>query len=291
MNLDRRAFIIQYPLKLSILPLIISIISIIHNESPVIAEDQCKSPQGIDITILKQGIWSFSSKTGCLGVNTTSPFSNCTISISFCQPLPANWCGQQSNDLSVCVKTFNGTGQNETISYAGGSFNPQPFALDFTIRGGFQATFGATPYTPPGGSATNITSQAMFICNQNSVWSPALIGSINNTIPDIAKPSIVFKDGHSLSMTFEYYGACVTLTPAEKLNLLSAGSVLIIIFFVSLTIYFLFGSVFNYCRGYRGKDVIPQSEFWVDLPVLVADGIIFTCRCGKSESQATYDSI
>jgi len=56
---------------------------------------------------------------------------------------------------------------------------------------------------------------------------------------------------------------------------LSGGSVFLIIFFVSLFVYFAGGVGYNYYNGAQGVELIPQVEFWKDLPFLVKDGVMF----------------
>ncbi|XP_068715342.1 uncharacterized protein [Montipora foliosa] len=64
--------------------------------------------------------------------------------------------------------------------------------------------------------------------------------------------------------------------PDEKTGL-SLGSKLLIAFFSLLLAYAIIGTLFNkYVRHKEGKEVFPNYEFWIDLPVLVKDGGTFT---------------
>jgi len=56
---------------------------------------------------------------------------------------------------------------------------------------------------------------------------------------------------------------------------LSGGSVFLIIFFVSLFVYFAAGIGYNAYRGQQGVELVPNVEFWKDLPFLVKDGVMF----------------
>ena len=57
---------------------------------------------------------------------------------------------------------------------------------------------------------------------------------------------------------------------------LSFGSILLIIFFVSLAAYFIFGFVFmKFVKKAEGKDTIPNYTFWTGLPADVKDGLTF----------------
>jgi len=71
---------------------------------------------------------------------------------------------------------------------------------------------------------------------------------------------------------------------------LSVGSVLVIVFFVFTTLYFVGGAVaLKLLRGAEGREMIPNHDFWVDLPNLVSDGFTFVITgCQTSPS---YDRI
>lgn len=55
---------------------------------------------------------------------------------------------------------------------------------------------------------------------------------------------------------------------------LSVGSVLVILFFVFTTLYFVGGAIaLKLLRGAEGREMIPNYDFWVDLPNLVSVSI------------------
>jgi len=57
---------------------------------------------------------------------------------------------------------------------------------------------------------------------------------------------------------------------------LSIGSILSIIFFVSIFVYFAGGYVYRYQKyEARGVDAVPNLDFWRELPALVKDGCGF----------------
>ncbi|XP_070565876.1 cation-dependent mannose-6-phosphate receptor-like isoform X2 [Ptychodera flava] len=72
---------------------------------------------------------------------------------------------------------------------------------------------------------------------------------------------------------------------------LSAGTVLCIIFLVLVTVYFVGGILYmKFAKQAAGLDLIPNREFWVSLPGLIKDGILFVvspCRKGSTP----YDEI
>ena len=60
-----------------------------------------------------------------------------------------------------------------------------------------------------------------------------------------------------ISITVPYFGACL---PASGL---SGGSILLIIFFVSLGAYILVGSLYNkFALNQNGAHVMPHYDFW-----------------------------
>lgn len=71
----------------------------------------------------------------------------------------------------------------------------------------------------------------------------------------------------------------------------STGSILLIIFFSLLFVYFVAGSVINkYQRQRAGAEIVPNSSFWLALPGLVKDGFGFTF--GKVRGKKSgYDQV
>jgi hypothetical protein len=74
---------------------------------------------------------------------------------------------------------------------------------------------------------------------------------------------------------------------------LSTGSVLVIIFVVFATLYFVGGAVaLRLIRGAEGREMIPNYDFWVDLPNLVKVSIFFKhithIRCLRGINCYTY---
>nr|XP_002126668.1 putative mannose 6-phosphate receptor-like protein C530.09c [Ciona intestinalis] len=82
-----------------------------------------------------------------------------------------------------------------------------------------------------------------------------------------------------------------TLCPKKSGGGLSAGSVLLIIFFVLLFVYLVGGILYNrYKNEETGLDMLPNKEFWASLPGLIADGIKFIFG-GCKASPSSYDNI
>ncbi|XP_055641190.1 cation-dependent mannose-6-phosphate receptor-like [Toxorhynchites rutilus septentrionalis] len=75
----------------------------------------------------------------------------------------------------------------------------------------------------------------------------------------------------------------------------STGKVLLILFFVGIFTYFTIGSIVRFMYlGARGIEVVPNLDFWKDLPGLVRDGASFVrngCRVERSPDPDSYDAI
>ncbi|XP_011336396.1 cation-dependent mannose-6-phosphate receptor [Ooceraea biroi] len=66
---------------------------------------------------------------------------------------------------------------------------------------------------------------------------------------------------------------------------LSTGSVLVILFFTFAGIYFIGGAIaLKTLRGATGWEMLPNHDFWCELPSLVRDGIVFTFNCCRADS-------
>lgn len=82
----------------------------------------------------------------------------------------------------------------------------------------------------------------------------------------------------------------------EEISKPSTGGVLLILFLIGTFTYFTIGSIVRFMYlGARGIEVIPNLDFWKDLPGLVRDGIRFLqngCRVERREPDPdSYDAI
>jgi len=95
----------------------------------------------------------------------------------------------------------------------------------------------------------------------------------------------------------EITGACKYVAKFSVSGGLSAGSIILIVLFVSLILYIVAGVVWNKKKkGATGKELLPNHEFWFGFPGLVKDGFKYfvskTCKRGTGGSAASdYDSI
>lgn len=241
------------------------------------------SPYKVDD--LLTSYWYFQSvdQGGCVGDSTVK--SNCTVTMAFCRMLPTD-----CKNSSFCVNNTIGTSHT---TYSVGEFvlNKNPFTASKS-GDGFIAQFDhGSKYTRKDNSTCPLQSEIHFLCNAAIKWTGTPGGK--SALPLNALVNNSFTESTcKYEVTLQYDGACIPiLPPLNPDNSLSVGSVLIIVFVVVVSTYFLFGCAFKFCYGFRGREVLPHSEFWVDLPVLIADGMVFTMKCGKTDMGRTYDGI
>lgn len=92
---------------------------------------------------------------------------------------------------------------------------------------------------------------------------------------------------------FSPYACPVTI---EEISKPSTGGVLLILFLIGTFTYFSIGSIVRFMYlGARGIEVIPNLDFWKDLPGLVRDGVRFLQNGCRVERRApdpdSYDAI
>ncbi|KAL0105629.1 hypothetical protein PUN28_015846 [Cardiocondyla obscurior] len=84
---------------------------------------------------------------------------------------------------------------------------------------------------------------------------------------------------HRLTLASSY--GCI-IQPEQGL---STGSILVIISFAIVVLYFISGVVaLKTLRGATGRQMVPNHDFWCKLPSLVRDGIVFTFNCCRAGS-------
>ena len=79
----------------------------------------------------------------------------------------------------------------------------------------------------------------------------------------------------------------------------TGGCVFVILFFVSLVLYAAGMVSWNFFRqGKRGVDLVPHKEFWLSVPGLIKDGVVFSfsrvrqlCGGGQGGSSNSYSSV
>ncbi|XP_058448265.1 uncharacterized protein LOC131428370 [Malaya genurostris] len=114
----------------------------------------------------------------------------------------------------------------------------------------------------------------------------------DNSYIYVDQEHITKEENQTKLLLFSPY-ACITTI--EEINHSSVGQVLLIMFFTGTFTYFLIASIVRFMYfGARGIEVIPNLDFWKDLPGLVRDGVNFLrdgCRVERSPDPDSYDAI
>lgn len=121
---------------------------------------------------------------------------------------------------------------------------------------------------------------------QNRSMSVALI------CQDVADSLVMIWGGTPLHFKFEYTGihACPGMTPFVEDELLSAGSILCIIFVSTVFLYLIGGVIYNAgVKKAKGKELMPNHEFWGEFPAYITEGTLFVIQCGRVRKG--YDSV
>eukprot|EP00794_Sanderia_malayensis_P009601 gene9601-10588_t len=140
-----------------------------------------------------------------------------------------------------------------------------------------------------------LETQIKFTCDENTKWNTTVVHHHGGALAP--KPLTLNFDKQSckLNVHFNYSGACIHLKPGEKIGKsISVGSVLLILFFPGLALYFIIGMLINRMAGHRGKDCIPHAAFWLALPDLIMDGFVFTMAtitCKREEARTNYETM
>ena len=162
-------------------------------------------------------------------------------------------------------------------NYAMGTQESATFQKDTTL--------GTTlVYTNTGG-----TFKVQLVCDADKE------GDLTNAAQD---PSLPYD--YSMTLTTKY--ACSDIAPppaghggkGSGSSGLSPGSIMLIVFFVCITVYLVGGILFNkFYRGANGKEIVPQVDFWIALPGLARDGALFSWNKVRSlgGKRANYDDV
>jgi len=120
------------------------------------------------------------------------------------------------------------------------------------------------------------TSEVTCICDQSYTGKPGLTsqGELYSKFKFEMRHACCCKDVCKDGMTAGEGGS------------LSGGSILLILCFVLLAVYLLIGTLFmKYKKGAIGTEIVPNKDFWTDIPHLVKDGLTFVLSpCTKRSS-------
>ncbi|KAK7116229.1 uncharacterized protein [Littorina saxatilis] len=246
----------------------------------------CGAPN-YDVWNLTSKMWKFSSpKEFCLMPRTeNTTVDACEITMAFCQPvnIPLN-CA----NAAVCESYSSSNDTFNLATYVNNPFNTTALPMGE----GFGTNYGSGEIYNTTNTTCTLRTVMTFVCNASASWDISQKNEPFLSVP--VKPSINFTQGPKLctySIKFDFAGACPVSPPGGPVSQLSAGSVLLLIFFVSLIMYFVLGCFINIVRGKVGQDIIPHQTFWTALPVYIMDGIQFALTCGEKRTSSSYQSI
>jgi len=125
------------------------------------------------------------------------------------------------------------------------------------------------------GGQTNRASAIVMICDNATTSGGAIKGNV------------VEPTG---SATYYIPFATNAVCPGQSGGGGGGGVVFIIIFFTLLGVYFIGGALFmKFARGASGKEIIPNVEFWADLPSLIKEGVMFLVN--KVRGRQEYSTV
>ncbi|XP_022241727.1 cation-dependent mannose-6-phosphate receptor-like, partial [Limulus polyphemus] len=94
----------------------------------------------------------------------------------------------------------------------------------------------------------------------------------------------------NFTMTLHGKEVCLQILNEDNSSGISTGSVLLLIFLISVQVYLTIGILYNICIvGAKGKEVIPNIAFWQDVLSLIKDGCLFTFNCCRVN--VNYDKL
>lgn len=109
-----------------------------------------------------------------------------------------------------------------------------------------------------------------LICDPKAL-EPQMSQPIEKKAPDQKSSTFSF----TLTSKCACDGGCKQ--SSKKDHNVSVGTILVVLFFVLLLVYFVGGFLFlKFYKHNEGTETIPQYEFWKDLPAKIKDGFIFT---------------
>ena len=162
-----------------------------------------------------------------------------------------------------------------SVNYATGTQDTANFTTDTTL---------ATMLIYAGSEKRSLKVQ--LICDKNQE------GALSNVAEDLVNPW-----DYDMTLTTKY--ACSEIAPPPPgygggSSGLSPGSIMLVILFVLIAVYLIAGVLFNklYKRA-NGKEVIPNVDFWTELPGLARDGVLFSSNKVKrlTGKRSSYEDV
>jgi len=162
-------------------------------------------------------------------------------------------CGTLASSLNNAGAWVEATtvGQGFTVHYTGGD-NGRNAELTYTCATNTIPVFSGTPFEQPT-LDYHLTLKTTYACASGTPTPP---GPPTPTSPP-GPP---------------------TPTPPKTGGGFDYGWIFVIIVLAGLALYFVVGAVVKkFVFHAEGLEIIPQNEFWLDLPFLIKDGFMFFC--------------
>ncbi|XP_062518174.1 cation-dependent mannose-6-phosphate receptor-like [Corticium candelabrum] len=207
-----------------------------------------------------------------VSASTTYYYNPC---ISFTELAGGKQVCTPSNGVAVCQI-------QENIAYLAGTESSAVFSGS-AETGDLNVTYSATT------SGTTRTSVVHLMCDKTLSLSQSKFTYVNQK---------------QVSATTTYYfvltsrcccpNLCQHAPSSSGGGGLSVGSILLIVFFSLIFVYIIGGLLYlKFVRGASGVELIPNYSFWMLLPGLIKEGVVFLigkCR-GQDTSSSQYDKI
>jgi hypothetical protein len=191
--------------------------------------------------------------------NAPTPYK---ITLNICRNIINNACSSQSeSDVAACQQWPL---SNPQWSNSLGKASETMFNSSSSSNSNFQVTFGGT----------TSTLSILFTCNEDG---------------GVGTPKFLSETTNKFQVSWESQYACPIGSGGNNKGL-SGGSIFLIILLVVIVVYFVAGILWQKYRNHAtGSDLIPNKEFWTELPILVKDGCKFTVN--KIRGKSGYSSV
>ncbi|XP_070542727.1 uncharacterized protein [Ptychodera flava] len=251
----------------------------------------CGLPGYVTTNLTQAAYWTFQNDTsGCFPDDKNAA---CHFYLAFCQSLTS--AGQPfdetCNGAGAClIAVSNQTNTTHDIGEYDATLNR------FVGRDDGSGFFHGYPNGEKL-QCGEVHTLANFVCDLSVPWIPNQQKA--TPVPGPVTVNFINYENNTClyNMTFRYAGACYAITPAQPTggSGLSAGSILLIIFFTCVGLYFIIGCLVNRLQGHQGEELLPHHEFWCGLPGYIKDGMkyawsVVTCKNVDGEAKG-YDSI
>ncbi|KAM7450837.1 hypothetical protein ABFA07_001530 [Porites harrisoni] len=267
----------------SIVPLLFTA----HLMLPGVLGEEC-APVNHDIKDLKErDYWEFEIQgqgvPWCPQYEIEGKNTSCIFYFSICKEVP-EYCPARSG---ICLANKVSPDKTNITLYTR-FINIGTSSDDFTSE---QEEFTLT--FPPSDLGNKTVFK--FQCNNTAEWKKLEDGKVNQYLVNTTYLNST-KGEIEYNFVFNYSGACRRGGGGGDegpKDVLSVGSILLIVFFPGIFLYCVVGALINKGSGKTGKDMIPNAEFWSNLPGLISDGFSFVISkitCSEmSTTQERYD--